>query len=76
MDGPEAPLEPIIIDGKKYIKGSKCENYHCGDCRYNFIYSVSDKKVSGIYQPNGADLYFFGTLNEMEKKKLLENTRE
>lgn len=74
MDGPEGPLEPIIIDGKKYIQGNKCESHFCGSHRYDFIYSVSDKNVSGIYQPDGAAAYFFGTLNEGEKKKLLEIT--
>lgn len=72
MDGPESPLKTIQIDDKKYITGNKCQAHWCGYHNYTFIYSISDKSISGIYHPDGADPYFFGNPNEAEQEKLTE----
>ena len=72
LSGPEGPVLPLSIGGEKYLAGSRCEAHNCGDHRYEFVYSVRRRSVSGIYRSADGVQRWFGNPSGAEKQKLKE----
>ncbi|MBS0054049.1 Ivy family c-type lysozyme inhibitor [Yersinia sp. Marseille-Q3913] len=57
LNGPESPLEPELIAGATWLRGSVCETGNCGNHSLQFLFQPTENKVYGLYHDNGKNTW-------------------
>lgn len=49
LRGPETPLEPVLLSGVTWLKGSACEQHNCAAHRLDYLYQPYTHGFVAVY---------------------------
>lgn len=71
LRGPETPLEPVILSGVTWLKGSSCEQHNCSNHRIDYLYQPFTHGLVAIYR-NGEQTKIIGNPDSQQVDELKE----